>query len=98
MSEVSVVGTGNGSETSWPGSHKTHQGDSRHGCWGGSQRANIDGWGGERTDSEGGGRNANGYDEDNEMYLNDSWSGVRVRVRSRNRSRRESTSAARGWE
>jgi hypothetical protein len=85
MSEVSVAGTGSGSERSWPGSHKTHQSDSGHGGWVGSQRANIGGWGGERTDSEGGNRNANGYDEDNETCLNDSWSGVKVRVRSRSR-------------
>lgn len=48
----------------------------------------MDGWGGERTDSEsgGGGRYENGYDEDNGTYLNGSWSGVKVRVRSRRAS------------
>lgn len=71
-------------------SDKSHHSDSHWGGseqqWRGSQTANVGGWGEDRTDSEsgiGGSRHANGYDEDNETYLNDSWSGVKVRVRSR---------------
>jgi hypothetical protein len=44
------------------------------------------------------GKYANGYDEDNATYLNDSWNGVPVRVGSRagSKSPRQS-SAATGW-
>jgi hypothetical protein len=91
MSEVSVAGTGNGSERSWLGSQRasSHKSGSQHGGWGGSQTANVGGWG-DRTDSD------VGDDEDDETDLNDSWSGVKVRVRSK--SRRGSTSAVGGWE
>lgn len=86
-------------------SHKSHR-SSTHGApenwtgsehsWAQSQKANVDGWGGEETDGDGeggwsgsqegrgeGSRLSNGYDEDNETYLNEDWSGVKVRVRSR---------------
>ncbi|KAF2826751.1 hypothetical protein CC86DRAFT_322394 [Ophiobolus disseminans] len=110
QSEVSVAGSG--SERGWPGSQASSQHTSSHRSrkssksggsdqWGGSQKANVDGWAGDQIASESGtswkdggeGSRAysNGYDEDNETYLNDNWGGVAVRVRSR----RESNS---GWE
>jgi hypothetical protein len=52
----------------------------------------VDGWTGDRTESEGGDEMyVNAYDEDNKTYLNENWGGVKVRVGSR----RESVA---GWD
>lgn len=118
MSEVSVAGTG--SERSWPddtgsSSSSTHtrsvSGSRREGSgsqsnWQGSQRANVDGWGGDETETETetedgwdgsragrdskAERDSNGYGDKNSRYLNEQWNGAPVRVGSRQ-------SSAAGW-
>ncbi|KAF1918862.1 hypothetical protein BDU57DRAFT_122119 [Ampelomyces quisqualis] len=92
LSEVSVAGTGSERGSLGGNSQRTWRASEHVGSqagWGGSQGAMVDGWGGDRTDSGSGSASAggykNGYDEDDERYLNDSWSGVRVRVRNRTR-------------
>ncbi|KAH7079558.1 hypothetical protein FB567DRAFT_562700 [Paraphoma chrysanthemicola] len=82
LSEVSVAGTG--SQRSWPGSQtssrhhgsrvSSHRSDRSHKT---SKHGSNIGWG-EKF--------ANGYDEDDETYLNESWGGVKVRVGSRRES------------
>ena len=69
--------THGGRRTSHHGSPSAWDGGSEQ--WGGSQRANVDGWAGDETASETTGY-ANGYDEDNSTYLNGNWEGVSVRV------------------
>jgi hypothetical protein len=60
--------------------------------WAQSQKANVDGWGGEETEGEvgwsgsqggEGGRLSQGYDEHNETYQDGDWSGAKVRVGKR---------------
>jgi hypothetical protein len=65
-----------GSQARWEGSERER---------GGSQEANIDGWRGKSDSGSrmGGEGYANGYDENNETYLNEDWGGVKVRVGSR---------------
>jgi hypothetical protein len=53
-----------------------------------------DGWGDEGKDK---GQYANGFDEDNATYLNDTWGGIPVRVGSRAGSRTSRQSGV-GWE
>jgi hypothetical protein len=88
MSEVSIAGSGS--------ARSCKQTDD----WKGSQEANVDGRGGERTDSQSGSgagksRYSKGYDEDDLTYSNDDWSGVKVRVRSRKGS---VNVRGRGWD
>jgi hypothetical protein len=79
--------------TGWPGSRAASQAS-----WN-SDRARVDygdgdGWGDEGKDK---GQYANGFDEDNATYLNDTWGGIPVRVGSRAGSRTSRQSGV-GWE
>jgi hypothetical protein len=94
---------GNAEKTSWAGSQASHKSQDQMSGWqGGSEqswgsdkaRVDDDTWAGSQTGKdEGVSKYKNGFDEDDETYLNDNWGGIPVRVGRT--ARKESVV---GWE
>jgi len=88
---------GQASKRSQPKVHRSKEwSDSQAESWSGGHKVTtgVDGgW-----DADGATKYANGFDEDNETYLNDNWGGIPVRVGGRARSGSPRKHVVQGWD